>query len=179
MTWIGRYRLGDTVPLSLAMFTATLDATEPAPFVEVWSDSAKVKTLKLPIQGVFLLPLDATFAAGHYRAVCTYRVGGNAMLDVACFNVEAGGPLQRKRGKAKRKSQRAIRLEHLRRMFWDNTAPDFIDDTLSKGLRVTKALARLDVIDSKLLTKKGGRPLSRKALCNECEEVLKKPKTSA
>jgi len=97
----GRYTLGDFVPLSLASRNSSDTPTLPgsAPVADVWSDSAKVLSQKLPIHDRYgttaffhhLLQLDSRFSAGRYRVLYRYKVGSDTKLATDTFEIVAGG----------------------------------------------------------------------------------------
>lgn len=102
MPYLGRYRLGDTVLLPLVTADANGTPTLPvrAPTVEVFSSSAQVANLPMPINdryGVtafFLLPvrLTSSYAAGPYRATYNWNLaGGYQGFQEDTFEVLAGG----------------------------------------------------------------------------------------
>lgn len=99
--FLGRYILGDTVPLHVGAVDGNGAPAEPdaAPIAFVNSDSAQVATFKLPIcdrygvTGWFHYPLvlDARFAAGHYRVAYQWAISGTRYGGVATFEAVAGG----------------------------------------------------------------------------------------
>lgn len=101
MPYLGRYRLGDDVPLTLQCVDASGTASVPteAPYADVWNASAKIMTLRLPVADKFqatglfhqLLRLGIDFATGHYRVVYRYLVGSFVGQEVDVFQIVAGG----------------------------------------------------------------------------------------
>lgn len=100
--FIGRYQLGEQVPLAC---WARMEAFAPnlpsgAPVARVYSPAfALVKQVKLPIcdrHGVTaffqgLLKLDASFGLGQHHVHVAYTVGGVAAAKLLTFEVLAGG----------------------------------------------------------------------------------------
>lgn len=101
MSYKGRYILGDTVPLDVWCRSSAATPTEPdqAPVAIVCSDTAQVLVQRLPIcdrygiTGYFHYPLrlDGRFAAGSYRVLYQYSIGGTAYGHAESFEVAAGG----------------------------------------------------------------------------------------
>ena len=101
MSYRGRYQLGQSIPLLLQCVNASGVPTVPdaAPTLEVWSSSAKVQSLLIPVidryqvTGLFTytLFLDQSYAAGGYRAVFSWRSGTFRGLTVDHIEVLAGG----------------------------------------------------------------------------------------
>lgn len=102
MGYLGRYQLGQTVPLRVQTLNANSVAATPddVPTVKLWDAAGnRVLTAKMPaveryIQtGRFLLPvfLNGQFAAGLYQAVYYYGIAGYHGLESDTFEVLPGG----------------------------------------------------------------------------------------
>jgi hypothetical protein len=102
MAYIGRYQLGETLPLLAQTHDANGVAATPAdvPTVKIWNSAgALVLARKMPSierftqTGRFLLPvfLNGVFATDLYRAVYHYNVSTYRGLDVDYFQVIDGG----------------------------------------------------------------------------------------
>lgn len=101
MPWRGRYQLGDIVPLGVRATNGSGTPTVPdqAPVATIVSDSAQVLTLALPIvdrYGItawfsYPLHLSGIFAAGTYRVVYDWVIGGTAYGSEDTFEIAAGG----------------------------------------------------------------------------------------
>ncbi len=97
----GRFQLGQDVPLGVLCRTAVGTATLPddPPTLDVWTATAKVKTLLLPIQdrygqtGLFgtKLFLDVSYATGIYKAEYRWQIGSYHGLEEDTFEVLPGG----------------------------------------------------------------------------------------
>lgn len=99
---LGRYQLGDEVPLPLLCLDTSKRPADPdaAPRVAIYDEAGgAVKDFALPVcdkaetTGWFLgsLFLGSDFAAGHYEAVYRWKVGGNHGGRVDTFEIVAGG----------------------------------------------------------------------------------------
>lgn len=98
---LGRYQLGEIVPLSVWCRSAVLTPTEPAqaPVATIMSSTAQVASIRLPIQDrygstaffQYPLQLDGRFATGDYSVVVQYTIGGVPLADVLTFTVVGGG----------------------------------------------------------------------------------------
>ncbi len=102
MNFLGRFQLGDIVPLFLLARTAggTPSPVAAPPTVEVWSSAGdKVVSKEMPIidrytyDGTFLLPvaLGAGFVAGVYTVVYHFTIGSYYGIETANFEVMPGG----------------------------------------------------------------------------------------
>lgn len=100
---LGRFRVGDYLPLRLVVMDAgrTPAVPDAAPTAYLWKASGptKLATLTLSVDetarttGMFALPylLDATFAAGNHVVVFKWAVAAVAQQRVAVFEIVAGG----------------------------------------------------------------------------------------
>ena len=105
--WLGRYWLGDAVPLMVLTRDNAESPTDPAlaPYARIYSGTTFVKTVRLPkidhaeITGMFLflLRLDANFATGFYDVILDYVVSSVQRVKHLRFEITAGGD---ERGKA-------------------------------------------------------------------------------
>lgn len=100
MSYLGRYQLGDLLPLQLVSKSASeiTAAPDDAPRVDLFSPAnSKVLSLDMPIMDtsyyVFGLnvPLNSTFSVGYWRAVYRYKASGAVRLQVDYFEVVDGG----------------------------------------------------------------------------------------
>lgn len=101
MAYLGRYRVGDAVPLTLQTVNTSLTPTAPdrAPYAFVWSPTALVATLRMPIHeqfrstGLFkyLLRLGHKYGVGNYKAVYRYDVSSVRQQQVDVFDIVDGG----------------------------------------------------------------------------------------
>lgn len=97
----GRYQLGEDVPLALWCRDASGAPSAPneAPSADIWSSSAKIRTLYLPAQdravvtGFFSyrLFLNSSYAPGLYRVNYRYRIGSFHVLEQDQFEILPGG----------------------------------------------------------------------------------------
>lgn len=100
--YLGRYRLGEIVPIILQTLDDSLTPTNPtnAPVAVVYdsSDSA-VRSVKLPIMdqadvtGLFHYPLslDNVFSAGTHEVIVHFTVGSTIKVVILSFEIVAGG----------------------------------------------------------------------------------------
>jgi len=105
MSYLGRYQLGDFVPLLVrtkdedGIITIPTVTSDQAPIAAIWSDSAKVENLRLPVVDLSLglfggrVQLTSNYAVGQYFAAATWTVGGKTVVGDAVFTFEvvAGG----------------------------------------------------------------------------------------
>lgn len=99
--FIGRFQLGDTIPL----FVVTTDASDTPqvpefpPTVKIWSKNKLVKAKFVPTwetftqTGIFLgrAFLDPKYAIGLYRVTYYYQIGTFQGIKVGNFEVMPGG----------------------------------------------------------------------------------------
>ena len=99
--YLGRYKLGEFLPLTVWCRTAALAPALPvtAPVAMVYSDSSLVTSFKMPIRDRYVvtgffqhaLRLDGRFGIGHYQVVYNYITGSVAKGQVDSFEIVAGG----------------------------------------------------------------------------------------
>ena len=99
--WLGRYQLGQTVPLRLQCRNAASVAFLPSqpPLAKVFGASGLVRSKAMPIldryviTGLFQLPLylDGQFAPGLYESVYHFTDGSYYGIEVDNFEVVGGG----------------------------------------------------------------------------------------
>jgi hypothetical protein len=99
--YLGRYRVGDAVPLTLQTVNTSDTATAPdrAPYAFLWSPSALVATIRMPIHAAFrttglfkyLLRLGHKFAVGNYNVVYRYDIASAREQHVDVFDIVDGG----------------------------------------------------------------------------------------
>ena len=107
MAYLGRYTLGDLVPLYVEVqnTSGTLTNDSPAvPTIDVWSASAKVAAgLRIPVDDRYVvnglywywLSLNDRFTTGTYTAVSMYRIATtSARISTDVFEVVAGGNVE-------------------------------------------------------------------------------------
>lgn len=97
----GRYPLGVEIPLSLQCVNGSGVPALPteAPTADVWSSSAKIRTLAVPPldpSGVtayfsYRLFLGSLFAVGLYRVFYRYRIGSFSNIVEDAFEIIPGG----------------------------------------------------------------------------------------
>lgn len=104
MAYLGRYQLGQFVPLTVQCLDASGTPTLPTgpPTIDVWLGSTLIVAAKeIPIldrYGVtamfrYRLPLDGRFSAGSYMVSYTYTVGSLVVFDIDAFQITAGGDI--------------------------------------------------------------------------------------
>lgn len=103
MAYIGRFQLGEILPLRLQCRTTAATEVSPtnAPTYQIYktNDTAVVAATKLApyikgaLTGWFVgeEPLDSTFSAGRYNVVYTWASGGSTYRRTDTFEVTAGG----------------------------------------------------------------------------------------
>jgi len=99
MSYFGEYQLGDLVPLAVQTVNASGTPTLPdaAPLADVFSASAKVATVKLPVidlaRRLFGLPLalSSAYAAGGYDVYFRWLLSGTPLGAPGRFEILAGG----------------------------------------------------------------------------------------
>jgi hypothetical protein len=101
MPYLGRYQLGQFVPLAVRTVNGSDVAGLPddAPAALVYSDSGKVLTQLLPIKDRFAvtgfffhrLPLGAAFAAGRHWVLYQWLRSGTHFAESDVFEIGDGG----------------------------------------------------------------------------------------
>lgn len=101
MSWLGRFRLGQSVPLELPVKDSSNTPVEPdaAPTATVYSSSARIEDLELPVLDPFRVTglfredlfLGALYATGFYVVQYNYAVGGVFGGAEDAFEIVGGG----------------------------------------------------------------------------------------
>lgn len=103
MAWLGRFQLGDWIPLTATSEntsrTPTLPTDCPTSTIYNSSGSAVASSIGMPIKdryyttALFQRPyrLTSSFSTGRYMVVHTFTVGGNTQRQVDCFDIVAAG----------------------------------------------------------------------------------------
>lgn len=101
MSFLGRYQLGEIVPLPLTTVNASDTPSAPAavPTCQVYRGVTPVAGFTLPavdnanLPGFFLYPLflEAKFSAGNYRVVFHWAISSTTFTTLACFDVLSSG----------------------------------------------------------------------------------------
>lgn len=101
LCYLGRYWLGDAVPLVVQSRNNANTPTDAAsaPYARIYSSTTFVKVVRLPktdhsdITGLFqfLLHLDGTFSTGFYDVIVDYLVVATQKVQHLRFEIVAGG----------------------------------------------------------------------------------------
>lgn len=101
MAFIGRFQLGDVLPLLLVTRDASLTPQVPTvpPAVTIWSSSAKVEKHEMPMierfitDGMFLARvfLGSAYSTGLYTVSYNYAVGSYQGVETDSFEILPGG----------------------------------------------------------------------------------------
>lgn len=101
MSYRGRYRLGDHVPLFMLTHDANGTPTAPSdpPLAVVWKGNTKLTTFRMPITeryvqtGTFahFIRLGEDYAVGPYSVIYHYTAGSYVGLDQDDFEIVEGG----------------------------------------------------------------------------------------
>ena len=99
--FLGSYQLGDIFPLSVWCLNSASTPSEPdaAPLAVVYSSANPAESHKLPIldrgriTGYFhyRVNLDASYTAGYYHALVTYKISGTNYAKLWSFEIRPGG----------------------------------------------------------------------------------------
>lgn len=101
MSYLGRYTLGQIVPLTIRSLNSSGVPTNPAaaPYARIYSGSGFVKAVRLPIldsadiTGTFKanVVLNNAFSTGFYHVAIIFTVSGTVKVVHHNFEIVAGG----------------------------------------------------------------------------------------